>query len=188
MLDDLLEPFERYARAAGAQVSVVNNESDAATLIAGTTDGVVRCTRAVAEQFPLLLAALEASGKRVSIVEDMDEPGRSELAAALAGGVGIAHARAGIAETGSLIMADNGLAPRLLTMLADICVVLVPESSLVPSLDEAAAILSNLTEEGHRYVSMVTGPSRTADIERVLTIGVQGPKALHIILLTEKGV
>jgi L-lactate dehydrogenase complex protein LldG len=33
-------------------------------------------------------------------------------------------------------------------------------------------------------VSLVTGPSRTADIERVLTIGVQGPKALHIVLFT----
>jgi len=40
---------------------------------------------------------------------------------------------------------------------------------------------------GHRYISFVTGPSRTADIERVLTIGVQGPKALHIILIATEG-
>jgi len=65
-----------------------------------------------------------------------------------------------------------------------VCVVLLPATAIVPSLDEVAPLLAELDQAGHRYISLVTGPSRTADIERVLTIGVQGPKALQIIILS----
>lgn len=187
MPDTLLESFERYARAAGAQVDIVIGEQDAARLIASRTEGAVKCTMAVAERYPALLEALAGAGRPALIAEETPGTSRSEIAVALAGGVGIIEAQAGVAETGSLIVVDNALAPRLLSMLADICVVLLAESLLVGDLDQAASILSKLTIEGSRYVSLITGPSRTADIERVLTIGVQGPKALHIIVLTEKG-
>ena len=64
---------------------------------------------------------------------------------------------------------------------------MLPAAAIRPGLNEAAALLRELERAGHRYVSLVTGPSRTADIERVLTIGVQGPKALHIIVLIAEG-
>jgi L-lactate dehydrogenase complex protein LldG len=128
------------------------------------------------------------SGLVVLIAEEVagQEPDRSAAAMALAGGAGVVLARGGIAETGSIALAYDGLAPRLLSMLSEVCVALLPASAIVPSLDEAGALLAELERAGHRYVSLVTGPSRTADIERVLTIGVQGPKALHIIVLTEE--
>jgi L-lactate dehydrogenase complex protein LldG len=182
--DALLASFERYARAIGAQVSVVSDEAQAAQAIAGSAEGPIRCAGAVSERYPGLIYALEATGRTISIAEDVSEPDRSELAASLAGGVGVTLAHAGIAETGSLVLADDALVPRLLSMLADVCVVLVQETTLVRGLDEAGALLYELNAQGHRYVSLVTGPSRTADIERVLTIGVQGPKALHIVLFT----
>jgi L-lactate dehydrogenase complex protein LldG len=93
-------------------------------------------------------------------------------------------AYAGVAETGSVMLADDAVAPRLAGMLADVCVAVLPAPAIVPNLDQAALLLGELDRVGHRYVSLVTGPSRTADIERVLTIGVQGPKTLHIIVLT----
>ena len=95
------------------------------------------------------------------------------------------ESRAGVAETGSVVLADDALTPRLLGMLADLCLILLPAADIMPSLDEVGNLLHELEREGRRYVSLVTGPSRTADIERVLTIGVQGPKALHIIVLSE---
>ncbi len=67
--------------------------------------------------------------------------------------------------------------------------VLVGQDKLVPMLDDAAVMLQQLARVGsgqRRYMSFVTGPSRTADIERTLTIGVQGPKTLCVILVAEK--
>jgi L-lactate dehydrogenase complex protein LldG len=105
------------------------------------------------------------------------------VAAALAGDVGIVLAAAGVAETGSFLSADTSLATRLLGMLADTVYAILPTSSILPTLDEMGALLSQLSTQGNRYLSLVTGPSRTADIERVLTIGVQGPKVLHVLVL-----
>jgi L-lactate dehydrogenase complex protein LldG len=132
---------------------------------------------------------LERAGHHVAIAENIaeGEPDPQALAVALSGGTGIVVAQAGLAETGSVVLADDALAPRLLSMLSEVCIVLLDASHVVPGLDEAGALLAELDRLGHRYISLVTGPSRTADIERVLTIGVQGPKALHIIVLMEEG-
>ncbi|HEX9991195.1 MAG TPA: lactate utilization protein [Chloroflexia bacterium] len=185
----MLETFSLYAKAAGAEVFICVGDADAATTIARIASGPLRCTSGVWESYPGICRALEGMGLDVAVAEEIAEKERerSALAAALAGGVGIVQAKGAVAETGSLVLADDALAPRLLSMLADVCIALLPASNIVPSLDEAGALLAELERAGHRYVSLVTGPSRTADIERVLTIGVQGPKALHIIILAEEG-
>ena len=67
--------------------------------------------------------------------------------------------------------------------------VLVSEDKLVPMLDDAAGMLLRLARGGadqRHYMSFVTGPSRTADIERTLTIGVQGPKTLCVIIVANE--
>lgn len=109
---------------------------------------------------------------------------RSDVAVRLSGGTAVVFAHAGVAETGSIMLADDAMAPRLASMLADVCVAVLPATSIVRDLDQAGLLIGELDRAGHRYVSLVTGPSRTADIERVLTIGVQGPKMLHVIVLT----
>jgi L-lactate dehydrogenase complex protein LldG len=183
----LISLFTRHARGAGAQVTVVASEREAATAIRALVNGAVRCTAAVRIRYPELYQALGDAGHAVTVAvaEDAaaESPDRASLAATLAGGSGLIVARAGVAETGSLVLADDALAPRLLGMLADVCVALLPAETIVNTLDDAGELLARLEREGQRYVSLVTGPSRTADIERVLTIGVQGPKALHIVIL-----
>ena len=102
---------------------------------------------------------------------------------------GLSGAELAIAETGSVLLTENSLEARVVSMLTLTHFVLVHESKLVPTLDEAAVILQRLTRgdsDQHHYVSFVTGPSRTADIERTLTIGVQGPKTLCVILVADE--
>jgi L-lactate dehydrogenase complex protein LldG len=186
---ELLGLFERYAMAAGAQVTYAPDAGTAAALIAAMAGEQVKCRVEVCQLYPGLCSALAATGLAVTVSDDSAGPdaSRSEVAAALAGGVGIVAGKAGVAETGSVLLADDSLAARLLSMLADTCVVILADTSIVGDLDAAGELIAELDRQGHRYMSMVTGPSRTADIERVLTIGVQGPKVLHIVVLQQEG-
>ena len=136
---DVLQRFIQYATAIRAEVQVVANEEAAAAALAVIREGDLKCTAAIREQYPALYAALAQEGSPATVAEDVaaQTPDRSALGAALAGGTGLVLARAGIAETGSLLLADDGLAPRLIGMLTDVCVALLPVSAIVPGLDEA---------------------------------------------------
>jgi L-lactate dehydrogenase complex protein LldG len=60
---------------------------------------------------------------------------------------------------------------------------LVAESALLPDLDSALQRIGELIRTGAHHPLLMSGPSRTADIERVLTIGVHGPRALVIVVV-----
>jgi L-lactate dehydrogenase complex protein LldG len=96
----------------------------------------------------------------------------------------ISFAEAGIAATGSLLVELTDPAERAATALATKHAVFLRSRTIVPSLrDLSPSLKAKLGGDGPAYFSITTGPSRTADIERVLTIGVHGPKELHILLL-----
>ncbi len=96
----------------------------------------------------------------------------------------ISSARAGIADTGSLLMELTDPAERGATALPVLHAVFLRATDIVPTLSELAHELERLLQAaGPAYLSITTGPSRTADIERVLTIGVHGPKELHVLII-----
>jgi len=96
----------------------------------------------------------------------------------------VSLARAGIASTGSLLLELSDPKERGATALPLIHVVFLKESTIVSDLYALQDIIANeLSSSGTAYLSLTTGPSRTADIERVLTIGVHGPKELHVLVL-----
>ncbi len=99
---------------------------------------------------------------------------------------GLSQAVLAVAETGSVMIAENSLEARSVSMLVLTHFVLVSEHDLVAMLDDVGERLQQLTKAGpeqRHYISLITGPSRTSDIERVLTIGVQGPRALCVIIV-----
>ena len=71
-------------------------------------------------------------------------------------------------------------------MIAEISIMLVKKSTLLNRLEDANTLMVDLlTRGGASYTAMITGPSRTADIERVGALGVHGPLELHIVLLED---
>jgi L-lactate dehydrogenase complex protein LldG len=87
-----------------------------------------------------------------------------------------------IAETGSVAVTAPAAA-RAACFLAERLWLLVPASDIVPTLDAAVARVAVLVRDGAAHVTFMSGPSRTADIERVLTIGVHGPRALVVVVV-----
>ena len=96
----------------------------------------------------------------------------------------VSFAKAGIAATGSILLELSDPKERAATALPVIHAVFLKASTIVADLYALQnLIFEGLSSSGNAYLSLTTGPSRTADIERVLTIGVHGPKELHVLVL-----
>jgi L-lactate dehydrogenase complex protein LldF len=94
--------------------------------------------------------------------------------------VGITGALAGIAETGSLVLVGGEGHPLTASLLPDIHIAILRISDLVPALSD---VLGRPEIRTASSAVIITGPSRTADIEMTLSIGVHGPKELHVFLI-----
>ena len=96
--------------------------------------------------------------------------------------VGVSEMDFAIADTGTLVQVAAAVEQRLVSMLPLVHVAIAPARRIVPDL---AALLREVRPADAGYLAFVTGPSRTADIERVLTIGVHGPERLVVVLVDE---
>jgi L-lactate dehydrogenase complex protein LldG len=92
----------------------------------------------------------------------------------------------GVAETATLVLDSSSEDVRIATMLSETHVAVIPRSRIKSDLMELESELSESMRSAPRYLSFISGASRTADIERVLTIGVHGPQELHLLILDEK--
>lgn len=99
--------------------------------------------------------------------------------------VSLQHAFAGIAETGTLMLPSALHRPTTLNLLADTEIVVLRASRLVGAYEEAWDLLRGEFESIPRNVMLVTGPSRSADIEQTLELGAHGPRQLHVVLVED---
>ena len=103
-------------------------------------------------------------------------------------GAGITGANALVAETGTVMLVSNEGNARLASALPPVHIVIAGIDKLVPSLADATTMLESLPRSAtgqpiSTYVSFISGPSRSADIELSLSLGVHGPRHVHIVLL-----
>ncbi|BDG02059.1 LutC/YkgG family protein [Anaeromyxobacter oryzae] len=101
---------------------------------------------------------------------------------AAASRVGITEFDWALAETGTLAQDATDPRLRLASTLPETHVALVRTSTILPDLE---CLLVRIDPRRLRYLALVTGPSRTADIERVLTIGVHGPRKLVVVAVDD---
>ena len=99
-------------------------------------------------------------------------------------GAGVSEASYGLADTGSVVLAASPDEPRSRSLLPDVHVSLLREDRILPGLDE---LFAKVGGELPSALAIVTGPSRSADIEQSLTVGVHGPGEVHVVLVPETG-
>jgi len=96
--------------------------------------------------------------------------------------VGISQLEWAAAATGTLLQDASAVEQRLVSTLPPIHIALVPTLGIVADVPSA---LAKMDPRRAAFIAAITGPSRTADIERVLTIGVHGPERLVIVCVDE---
>ncbi len=97
----------------------------------------------------------------------------------------VSHAYAAVAETGTLVLASGPDNPTTLNFLPDVHIVVVTACDIAPDFEAVMALLRERYGSGAmpRTVNLITGPSRSADIEQTLLLGAHGPRKLHVIVV-----
>src|SRR5439155_3365775 len=108
---------------------------------------------------------------------------REELRALCAtAAVGITSADYCLADTGTLVMIASREEARLISLLPPIHIAVVSRDRMLSGLDELLTLVPLPAEQSSSMV-MITGPSRTADIEQILVRGVHGPGEIHAVII-----
>ncbi len=99
--------------------------------------------------------------------------------------VGVSHAVAGVAESGTLVLTSGRDNPTTLNLLPETHIVALKAEDVVGDYETAWDRLRALFGKGvmPRTVNMVTGPSRSGDIEQKILLGAHGPRRLHIVIV-----
>ncbi len=151
--------------------SAADARAYAAALLEGKT--------AVASNAPFLqeCGITTLAGVRSAVTEERELRGLCASA-----DLGITSADYALADTGSLVMLSSGEEARMISLLPPVHLALVPRERILTGLDE---LFSVLPLPGQRTSSMVliTGPSRTADIEQILIRGVHGPGEICVVVV-----
>jgi len=171
-----IEQFKVAANLIGAEVYNAANLGEAVDYVAKRVSGSLLVPSFASGSRAKLKAALKKAGLEVE--SDLN---RQTAAQAQAGITGVNFA---MADTGTLALESTDEAIRLATTLPELQFALLdPDKILADSLAATKPLRQLHQRDPRNYIAYITGPSRTADIERVLTIGVHGAKELHILLV-----
>lgn len=96
--------------------------------------------------------------------------------------VGVTGCFCAIAETGTLLLLSGPQTPASLSLLPETHIALVPAARIVPTMEDAFALLRAECGTMPRAVNFVSGPSRTGDIEQTIVLGAHGPCRVHLMI------
>jgi L-lactate utilization protein LutC len=178
----VLHIFREGLEAAGGHCVVVRNEQEAAhnltRIIGGLQASPLGVRRIALSDAPIV----ERLMKQVALKTDevAVTPSSAEL---FSYDVGITSAQGAIAETGTLVLESECERHRLVSLLPPVHIAIVEANNICLTLGEALlAVGRGGRERMSRTITFITGPSRTADIELTLAIGVHGPQELFVIV------
>lgn len=153
--------FQAALEKLAGKVHVASSEGDAGEYVRAVIGGGT----AVISDAPLL--------RRCGFAPFAGEPSSVD--------VGVTGAAYGLADTGSLVMLASE-EPRMNSLLPPVHVAVLARERLLSGLDELLTTLPR-PADGTSSMVLITGPSRTADIEQILVRGVHGPGDLHVVIV-----
>ena len=184
---EMLERFVQEATAVRAQVHRVSDESQLVEKIfelCADHPGDIALSGTALFGKTDLRAALNGRGLAMFAG---NKAGHEQKVASLAScAVGITAADYAIAETGTIVLSSDEPDALLVSLLPPLHIALVRTSQMIATMDGALSTIGRERmgpNSTARSVTLITGPSRTSDVELVLSIGVHGPKELHVIIV-----
>jgi L-lactate dehydrogenase complex protein LldG len=141
-------------------------------------------TALILHEHPLLQAlALDSLTELEDIPKHWTSRANTRVRAhTLAASIGITVADWGIAESATIVQLTRPGRPRSTSLVPSVHIALLPLSRLVADLAEAFALVRR--EPEHASMVLISGPSKTADIEACMVLGAHGPRAMHLLVLT----
>jgi L-lactate utilization protein LutC len=123
----------------------------------------------------------------ITVVKPDDQNPSFNRRRALDADIGITGVDYAIAETGTCVVSASNEVGRLVSLAPPIYLAVVDKGQVLPSLDELFTIQKKDFVDGsaNSYTSLISGPSRSADIESTLVTGVHGPGEVHLLLVEE---
>jgi len=180
----MFELFKAKAEAVSAEVHRFAAKGEALDFIKETfrKEGVADAPQAygVWTECPFLegvdkdALAKEFPGLKFNVTRDLSEQAR----------IGVTQMNWGLANTGSVCQNSSDPKERLASMLPFIHLAIIGTGQILPDMP---ALLEAVHPKDCAYLAIISGPSRTADIERVLTIGVHGPERLIVVCIDDLG-
>lgn len=175
----LVDLFAENAQAVDATVSFINSAADLPDAIADYLRSRNMPAQAAIAPHPDL-DGINWSASTMEVHRRAPKPDDR---------IGINRCFAAVAETGTLVMASGPDSPATMNFLPETHIAVVAASEIIGSYEDMWYRLRSANrgsgETLPRTVNMITGTSRTGDIEQTLQTGVHGPKALHIVVVKE---
>lgn len=169
--EDVLSRFTQKAEQAAASVELVNTDEEIVEAVTSYLSAHSLGEKFVCAGTPLLgqlrWPDSVSPENRLATIDDK---------------VVFVEAYAGIAETGSIVMCSGKATPASLNFLPDHFLCVVHKSRIVNNMED---VWEHLRREGGalpRAINIITGPSRTADVEQIIQMGAHGPRQVHLLL------
>ena len=186
--DRSLSPIEKFCarlKSVGGHCEVVSGEDAAArALSAIITDLQARQAGkriALSDSPAVMRMARDLAADEIKVCPAPDDLFNYD--------VGITSAQAAIAETGTLVLVAESERHRLVSLLPPVHIAIVYARDVALTIgDVLGQLRRDDPKEMSRAITFITGPSRTADIELTLTVGVHGPKELYVIVIDDQSV
>ncbi|HEX9667134.1 MAG TPA: lactate utilization protein [Thermodesulfobacteriota bacterium] len=182
--ENLIENFMNELTKVNGIAKVINNEDQIKEYLSNLTAESNSKSFLVWETALIkklkVIEYLESNGLRLIKSHDKEQLAKADI--------GITEADYAIADSGTLVLFSNPKKPRLVSLIAPVHIAILESKKIVHNIFQLFQIVKHEYHQEMRgknpmrCLTFITGPSRTADIELNLTLGVHGPKEVHILI------